>query len=184
MLIFLLIEDDAQRSFMEGLYLDFRSKMYHTAYEVMGHREDSQDIINDTLLKLMDKIPLLMGLDCLALRSYVVISTRRTAIDLLRKRKRRSELLFGDDEFMDTIASSGADADEGLLREADVSVLNAGLKRLPQRQRDLLNMKYILNLSDGEIAETYGIQPGSVPSTLSRARLALKEKIKEELDNE
>ena len=184
MLIFLLIEDDAQRSFMEGLYLDFRSKMYHTAHEVMGHREDSQDIINDTLLKLMDKIPLLMGLDCLALRSYVVISTRRTAIDLLRKRKRRSELLFGDDEFMDTIASSGADPDEGLLREADVSVLNAGLKRLPQRQRDLLNMKYILNLSDGEIAETYGIQPGSVPSTLSRARLALKEKIKEELDNE
>ena len=61
---------------------------------------------------------------------------------------------------------------------------DAGLKRLPQRQRDLLNMKYILNLSDGEIAETYGIQPGSVPSTLSRARLALKEKIKEELDNE
>ncbi|MEZ7873058.1 MAG: sigma factor, partial [Eubacteriales bacterium] len=68
MLIFLLIEDDAQRSFMEGLYLDFRSKMYHTAYDVMGHREDSEDIINDTLLKLMKNIPRLMARDCLVLR--------------------------------------------------------------------------------------------------------------------
>ncbi|MEZ7873057.1 MAG: sigma-70 family RNA polymerase sigma factor, partial [Eubacteriales bacterium] len=113
----------------------------------------------------------------------IVISTRRTAIDLLRKRGRRSELLFGDEDFMDTMASYDPDPDDGLLREADEALLNAGLKRLPQRQRDLLNMKYMLNMDDPEIAETYGVKPDSIPSLLSRARRALKEALKE-LDNE
>lgn len=183
MLLFLLIEDEAQRSFMEQLYLDCKSAMYHTAYRVTGQHEDAEDIINDALLKLMNKIPLLMTLERLVLRSYVVISTRRAAIDLLRKRGRRSELLFGDEDFMDTMASFDPDPDEGLLREADEALLSAGLKRLPQRQRDLLNMKYILNMGDREIAGTFGVQPGSVPSMLSRARRALKEMMKE-LDHE
>lgn len=179
MLLFLLIEDEAQRSFVGQLYLDYRSNMYHTAYEVMGQHNDSEDIIHDTLLKLIEKIPLLMTLDCLALRSYIVISTRRTAIDLLRKRKRRSELLFGDADFMDTMASFDPDPDEGLLREADAARLTAGLDRLSARQRDLLNMKYLLNLSDWEMAETYCVKPASIPSLLSRARRALKEALKE-----
>ncbi len=183
MILFLLIENEEQRGFMEQLYLDHRSDMYHCAYHVTRHREDAEDILNDTLLKLMKKIPQLMALDCLVLPSYIVISTRRTAIDLLRKHKRRSELLFGDEDFMDSLASFDPDPDEGLLREADSAVLALAMDRILQRQRDLLNMKYTLALSHQEIADTYGLKADSIPSLLSRARRALKEALKE-IDNE
>lgn len=183
MLPFFLIEDEPQRSFMQQLYFRYRARMYAVAFSVMGHHHDSEDIVNDTLLKLIEKIPLLMGLSCFALQSYIVISTKRTAINLLRRRKRRSELLFDDESLMDTIASSDPDPDEALLREADIQLLGQALARLSQRQRDLLDMKYLLGLSDNEIAETFGVKAASLPSLYSRARRALRDILKE-LDHE
>lgn len=174
-----LIADEAPRGFMEELYFTYRSAMYEAAYAVMRHHQDTEDIIQDTILKLIEKFELLQRFECFTLRSYVVISVRRTAIDLLRRRGRRSELLFDDEIFLDHMGGEGETPEDCLLRETETQHLHAALERLAQRQRDLLNMKYFLELSDAEIAETYGIAKGSVRSLLSRARKALAEKMKE-----
>jgi RNA polymerase sigma factor (sigma-70 family) len=51
-------------------------------------------------------------------------------------------------------------------------VLHA-VRRLPARQRDVMLLRYWLQLSEAEIAETLGISPGTVKSSASRARKAL-----------
>ena len=135
------IPDEHQRSFMEELYFQYRSAMYGAAYSVMKHHHDTEDIIHDTLLKLMAKIPLLMSFDCFTLHSYIVISIRRTAIDVLRRRGRRGELFYEEESFLDTLASDDCQVDEALIREAESQQLHAALDMLKQRQRDLLNMR-------------------------------------------
>ena len=52
-------------------------------------------------------------------------------------------------------------------------VLDA-LRRLPRRQREVLALRYYLDLSEAEIAETLGISRGAVKSHASRGASALR----------
>jgi RNA polymerase sigma-70 factor (sigma-E family) len=49
----------------------------------------------------------------------------------------------------------------------------AALRRLPDRQREALVLRFYLELGEAEIAESMGITPGTVKSTTSRALAAL-----------
>ncbi len=47
------------------------------------------------------------------------------------------------------------------------------LRRLPYRQREVLVLRFYLDLTDAEIARAMGISPGTVRSRASRALTAL-----------
>ncbi|MDF1602052.1 SigE family RNA polymerase sigma factor [Nocardioides sp. YIM 152315] len=53
------------------------------------------------------------------------------------------------------------------------TVLDA-LRALPQRQREVLALRYYLDLSEGEISDTLGISRGAVKSHASRGVAALR----------
>ena len=53
------------------------------------------------------------------------------------------------------------------------AVLDA-LRRLPRRQREVLALRYYLDLSEAEIADTLGISRGAVKSHASRGAAALR----------
>ena len=65
-------------------------------------------------------------------------------------------------------------ADEDAVRtERRNEVLDA-LRALPTRQREVLALRYYLDLSEAEIAETLGISRGAVKSHASRGAAALR----------
>lgn len=65
-------------------------------------------------------------------------------------------------------------ADEPVLADSRRrSVLDA-LQRLPRRQREVLALRYYLDLSEAEIAETLGISRGAVKSHASRGAASLR----------
>ena len=55
-------------------------------------------------------------------------------------------------------------------------VLDA-VRRLPRRQRDAIVLRYELQLSDAEIADTLGIPVGTVKSTIHRALARLRTEV-------
>ncbi|GAA5156086.1 SigE family RNA polymerase sigma factor [Nocardioides marinquilinus] len=65
-----------------------------------------------------------------------------------------------------------ADADV-LARDRREQVLDA-LRALPQRQREVLALRYYLDLSEADIADTLGISRGAVKSHASRGAAALR----------
>jgi RNA polymerase sigma factor (sigma-70 family) len=60
--------------------------------------------------------------------------------------------------------------------DADV---RAALRRLPERQRDALFLRFYLDFDYATIAETLGIEVGTVSATLHTAREALAEALQE-----
>lgn len=65
-------------------------------------------------------------------------------------------------------------ADEPVLADSRRrSVLDA-LQQLPRRQREVLALRYYLDLSEAEIAETLGISRGAVKSHASRGAASLR----------
>lgn len=176
-LFFADIPDERQRAFMERVYLDHRSLMYAVAFQVLLNAADAEDAVQTAFAALCKKISLLQGMDCCTLRSYVVISVRNAAINVLRARGRRAELLFGDEDYADSLF--GGDADDAVLAFIRQDSLAAAVRQLPERDRALMEMKYILGLSDAEIARRFGIKKDSVRSLLTRFRKRLYNLLKE-----
>jgi len=67
----------------------------------------------------------------------------------------------------------GADT-ASLDSERRRAVLDA-LRALPQRQREVLTLRYYLDFSEREIAQTLGISQGAVKSHASRGAAALRQ---------
>jgi RNA polymerase sigma-70 factor (sigma-E family) len=65
----------------------------------------------------------------------------------------------------------------GLPGDAD-RVLRA-LRSLPDRQREVLALRYYLDLSEAEIADTLGISPGSVKTHAHRGLATLAERLED-----
>ncbi|WP_375485026.1 RNA polymerase sigma factor [uncultured Jatrophihabitans sp.] len=71
-------------------------------------------------------------------------------------------------------------ADAELLLDEDRREIRAAVGRLPDRQREVLVLRYWGRLSEADIAQTLDISPGTVKSTAHRAIAALRAHLKEQ----
>jgi len=65
-------------------------------------------------------------------------------------------------------------SDEKVLGDARRELVLDALRQLPRRQREVLALRYYMDLSEAEIAETLGISRGAVKSHASRGAAALR----------
>ena len=88
MLLLLLstIENDDDKAFMLSLYQDYYALVRSTVYKVMRCDRDIDDLVEDTFVKLIEKISLLRTFDCCKTASYVVYTTRSVTINFIRHR--------------------------------------------------------------------------------------------------
>jgi RNA polymerase sigma-70 factor (sigma-E family) len=68
---------------------------------------------------------------------------------------------------------AAASAEQAVLVGEEHAAVLAALRRLPDRQREALVLRYYLDLSETETAASMGIGRGTVKSTTSRALAAL-----------
>jgi RNA polymerase sigma-70 factor (sigma-E family) len=72
-------------------------------------------------------------------------------------------------------------AESAVMAEQDRRDVLAAVARLPVRAREILALRYYLDLPYEEIAATLGVSKGTVSSTISRALAALSRDLREEL---
>lgn len=162
----MMIDNEEDRLFIEGLYLEYRQLMYGMALRVTRNGEMAQDAVSESLLALIKKIDVLRSLECNKLRSYVVITVRHTAITLLKRGRR--ELPQEDDAFVNLSDSFGAD--DAALDNAGVEEIKRAVRALPEREREIMLMRFFREMTDDEIASALGIRPVTVRVQISRAR--------------
>jgi len=66
-------------------------------------------------------------------------------------------------------------AETGAMLAIERDQVMTAVRRLPQRQREVLVLRYYADMSEAQIAETMGISPGAVKSHASRAVAALRQ---------
>jgi RNA polymerase sigma-70 factor (sigma-E family) len=65
-------------------------------------------------------------------------------------------------------------ADERSLRSAEQDAARRALAALPSRQREVLTLRFLADLSDSEIADATGMSAGNVRSAASRGMATLR----------
>ena len=174
-LIFLLIENEDDRLFLEGVYMEHHGLMYAQALKITRNSQEAEDAVSEGMLALIKKIDLLRTLPCNKLRAYVVITVKHMALN--RYKQKKQENVAGDIAIED-LAGNGS-VDENLLSQAGIEQVKNAIAALPQREKDIMLMKYFRELSDAEIAEEMGVKEVSVRVHLSRARKHLAQVLQE-----
>ncbi len=99
---------------------------------------------------------------------------RQTVVN--RCRSNRRHLRVVDRNRPDAPGSTPA-ADEGVLADARRREVLDALAGLPRRQREVLALRYYLELSEREIAQTLQISQGAVKTHASRGAAALRDSL-------
>ena len=178
--IMTMCDNEDSRQFFTDLYLLYRPLMIREGLKYIDDLSVVEDLIHDAFIKFIEKEALLRSFSRCTLRTYIVYTIRNTSISFLRKRAVESRRLVGIDNQQETECTS----DDALLPE-EVIMMDEKKKEfikvwdtLPEDTRELLAGKYILRMSDAELAEEFCCSPDSIRMKLTRARRRAREMMK------
>ena len=177
-----VLTDPDDRDFMMDLYKEHYGLVRSAISKVTRDKDHLEDLINDTFLKLVGKISILRTLNCCKLVAYVVYTSRSVSINFVRHRAvQNKHTYFGlVDDLAQGVADPNDTVEDKVVYWEEREDLWKAVLRLPEKQKNLLYFKYVLEMHDTEISETLGITPDSVRQYLTRARRAAKKLINEE----
>jgi len=157
---------------VRDLYQVHALALIRAAKLLLRDQQSAEDAVQDAFLGLYQALPRLSDHDQILpyLRTAVINRSR----SVLRARQRALLRKVQHEPPMSS-AESAAMAGE------DRRAVMAAVARLPRRTREVLVLRYYLELTDQEIAATLRVSRGTVTSTASRGLAALAHELQEEL---
>lgn len=138
-------------------------------------KEDAEDIIQDSFIKAIRYID---GVDYKKVNSWLFTVTLNNYRNRIKRKSKIIELKIDEQSFLDSIASED-NLDERILKKENASMVKACLGDLKQTYRDLLILKYDMELSYKAISQLSGMSEDVVKTYLYRARLEFKKRWEE-----
>ncbi len=152
-----------------GLFDDFvraeGNRLLYAAYAMCGDWSDAEDLTQQVLINVYKRWHTITG----SPRSYALSSLARANIDRWRRSARRVAET-SEDHHPSAVASATDVADQVSV---SVSVVEA-MRQLAPRQRAIITLRYLLDLSEKDVAEILGISPGTVKSGAARGLSRLR----------
>ncbi|MBM4160655.1 MAG: RNA polymerase sigma factor [Ignavibacteria bacterium] len=152
------------------LYHRYKHKLYAYCYRMVGNAESTEDVVQETFLKIHRGIQSVKQPQ--HFRTWIFSVARNEALTHLR-RTRHLEDLEGEAE---TVWDHN-DPLEQLAERETTEFIQHYLGLLQPYYRELLVLREYEQLSYAEIAEITGITENAVKSALFKARKALAEKL-------
>jgi RNA polymerase sigma-70 factor (ECF subfamily) len=161
----------------------FRSKIFQYALMMCGHREDAEEVAQDTLFKVFENFEQLREPE--RVRAWVF----RIARNACYMKRRKSVFAPTQELSLDDllphseqdgghrkleIADWSALPDDQVLRSELRDVIQAAIQELPEIYRAVILLRDVEELSTDETAQVLDISPESVKTRLHRARLAVR----------
>ncbi len=160
------------RAAFGSLYDRLARPLYATARRILNDEKEAEDVVHDVFLALWEK-----SADFDASRgnvfAWAVTHTRNRAIDRIRMRRRRSELLsqaapadLGYDESVST---------DQLAASESSAAVRAAVTRLPADQQRALELAFFSGLTQQEIADQLKEPLGTIKARIRRGLLKLRD---------
>ncbi len=160
----------------EALVRAHEKNVYNLALRMTGDPQDAEDMAQEAFLKAYRSLGDFRGESRFSVWLYRVVSN--VCLDFLRRRSRRPSVsLTEEDDEGEELQRDVPDerfSPEALLeRKLTREAVRAGLRELPEEQRQILLLREIEGLSYEEIGEILDLEPGTVKSRIFRARKRL-----------
>ncbi len=159
------------------LYDRHERRVFGFCLRMLGTPDEAADATQETFMRLLKRLPALEGKDVNFI-AYALASARNACYDTIEARRRVEPV-------GEPIEPGGSEPGEveldperaALLRatQASVRAANAGL---PERQREVLALRELEQLSYEQIGEIVGVNSNAVAQLISRARIRLRDLVR------
>lgn len=154
------------------IFLPCHRRMYATAWRLTGNQQAAEDLVQDAMMRLWTKRDKLTVPDNAA--AFAVTTMRNLFYDQHRKKR----LKENDEEPADHQMRTEYDASDELATKQEASMVLEIIKELPERQQLIITLHDINDLTYEEIEQHTGLNAVNIRVALSRARKAVREKLK------
>lgn len=166
-----LIERVARRdeSALKILYDSTSGKLYGLSLRVLRHQEWAEDALQDTFLQVWRN-----AADYRASLSppmaWLTLIVRSRSLDVLRRRRSEREHLTDsiDETLTDTLEGDAANPQDTALASQQALALHRCLGRLENRQREVVSLAYLRDMSHHELASQLSLPLGTVKTWIRR----------------
>jgi len=155
--------EEAYRQIVE----DYGNKLLRTCYLILKDREEAEDVVQETFIKVFQKVQTFKENSGLYTWIYTI------ALNLSRDRlRKKQDMLILEDELV-----GSNDVESHVEMSIDREVLRKELFEINSLYREILVLFYFEDLSIKEISNLLNEKEGTIKSKLSRGRNILKESL-------
>jgi RNA polymerase sigma factor (sigma-70 family) len=154
---------------LRELYDLTSSRLYGVALRVVTNREWAEDVLQEAYLNIW-RIAANYREALSPPMAWMGVIVRSRALDFLRRRasERADSALALDDFIAETVAGDAPDPLDSSLASEHARALHQCLRQLEARQREVLSLAYLRDLSHGELAEQLKLPLGTVKTWIRR----------------
>jgi RNA polymerase sigma-70 factor (ECF subfamily) len=170
-----LIQEGNHEAFTELVHRHTQ-RFYRIAYRMLFNRDDSEDIVQEAFTKLLVNPHVWKQNRGTKFTTWFYKVVTNLCLD--HKRKKKPFPIPEDMQLVDKQPGQ-----EVLLNEKQrQELLDQFIRELPERQQLALNLCFYEGLSNKEAAEIIGVKVKALQSLIMRAKLTLKEKVRQHVD--
>ncbi len=183
---------DGDREAFDVLVERYTPRVYNLSLRITGSPEEAADCVQEAFLRAFASLRRFRGEAAFSTWLYrVAINVANDASRRLRSQPlRASELERPDsdepiselDRFGSGLEGGTKSPEDSLLESERREVVFDAIRSLPEHYRTMIVLYDLQGLSYEEISRVVGVRVGTVKSRLSRARLALKERLEPHLE--
>lgn len=180
-IIMTLCDNEDSRQFFIDLYREYKPLMFRIALSYARNPSTAEDLVHDALVKLIEKEDAITKFRRCTLTSYIVYTIRNLSKNNLRRQSLEQQYFIDADisssEFL--VVDDAPLPEEVMLMSERRSEFIEVWDTLPDDTKILLEGKYIVGLSDEELAIEFNCSPNSIRMKLTRARRQVIKLVKE-----
>lgn len=148
--------------------LPTKDKLFRFALSITHDRAEAEDVVQEVFIKLWDQrldLEVIQNMEAWCMRL-----TRNLSIDKLRSKHRRTNPIEAGFD----LETSEASPLERTEQQDTVALVRAFIRRLPDKQQQVMQLRDIEGFTYQEISDTLGIPLNQVKVNLHRARQAVR----------
>ena len=158
-------ENEINRQKFALLYEAYEKPMYKAAISVTKLPHLAEDAVHDAFIKAARHFEVLKTLSPREVKRWLIVTVKNAAIDILRKECRTCSVEEVPDEYFS----------ESIDAVSQYNDLVAVIRKMPEGCRTILELKFVYEWSNTQIAEFLGLSENAVASRIYRSRKKLIE---------
>nr|WP_295922276.1 RNA polymerase sigma-70 factor [uncultured Dyadobacter sp.] len=156
----------------KAIYNRYFPRLYLHALKMLRDPDDAQDLVQELFTAFWIKG---RELDLTtSLSAYLYASTRNRVLNIFEHNRVHDHYIVSLGQYLSTVESS---VDELVIEQELTEIIEAEIRRMPPRMREIFEFSRHDNLSHREIAEILSISDKTVKKQVSKALKILKLKI-------
>lgn len=155
--------------------LPLKNKLFRLALRITLNREEAEDVVQDTLIKVWNARDRWLELD--SIEAYSLTIARNLSLDRIKKMENQNDSL--EEQNTERLDENTSTPSERMIQKDKLDIVRNIIDELPEKQRSCLQLRDIEGKPYKEIADILCITEDQVKVNIFRARQTVKQRFQQ-----